>query len=69
MSKKITPTKGIQMTHKASRLTPYPLRMPPEVREWYEDEAAKNSRSLNGELLKLLIERMNRVKGKRVNEC
>lgn len=57
------------MTHKASRLTPYPLRMPPEVREWYEDEAAKNSRSLNGELLKLLIERMNRVKGKRVNEC
>ncbi|WP_447875919.1 Arc family DNA-binding protein [Serratia fonticola] len=43
--------------------------MPPEVREWYEDEAAKNSRSLNGELLKLLTERMNRVKGKRVNEC
>lgn len=65
----MTATKGIHMNPKASRLTPYPLRMPPEVRAWYEDEAAKNSRSLNGELLKLLTERMNRVKGKRVNEC
>lgn len=56
------------MNQKATRITPYPLRMSPELREWYEDEAKKNSRSLNGELLKLLTERMNRVKGQRANE-
>ncbi|MFK8259105.1 Arc family DNA-binding protein [Erwinia sp. AnSW2-5] len=57
------------MIHKVSRSSPYPLRMPAEVRAWYEQEAGKNSRSLNGEILKLLTERMNRVKGKRVEEC
>ncbi len=57
------------MNQGAARITPYPLRMPKELREWYEDQASKNSRSLNGELLKLLTERMNRVKGQRANEC
>lgn len=56
------------MNQKVSRLQPYPLRMTPDVRAWYEDEAAKNSRSLHGEIMKLLTERMNRVKGKRANE-
>lgn len=57
------------MNHKTSRITPYPLRMPAEVREWYKEEAGRNARSLNGEILKLLTERMNRVKGQRSNEC
>lgn len=56
------------MNHMVSRVTPYPLRMPQEVREWYEEEAKRNARSLNRELLKLLTERMNRVKGQRANE-
>lgn len=57
------------MNQKTKRITPYPLRMPRDVRKWYEEQAEKNSRSLNGELLKLLTERMNRVKGRRVNEA
>lgn len=56
------------MSQKLNRVTPYPLRMPPDLREWYEGEAKRNSRSLSGELLKLLTERMNRAKGKRVND-
>ncbi|MEI2682694.1 Arc family DNA-binding protein [Erwinia aphidicola] len=56
------------MTHSAQRITPYPLRMSPEVREFYEGQAAENERSLNGELVRLLTERMNRVKGKKNKE-
>jgi len=56
------------MIHRAARPSPYPLRISAEVREWYEKEAKKNSRSLNGEISKLLTERMNRVKGQRVSE-
>lgn len=57
---------GIHMTQLKARIQPYPLRMPPEVRSWYEMEAESNSRSLNGEILKLLMDRMNRVKGQRI---
>lgn len=57
------------MTHAAQRITPYPLRMSAEVREFYESQAAANERSLNGELVRLLTERMNRVKGKKGKEC
>lgn len=57
------------MSHATQRTTPYPLRMPPEVREFYESQAAVNARSLNGELVRLLTERMNRVKGKKAGEC
>lgn len=56
------------MIHNSGRPSPYPLRISREVREWYEKEAEKNSRSLNGEISKLLTERMNRVKGQRVSE-
>ncbi|WP_418306843.1 Arc family DNA-binding protein [Pectobacterium aroidearum] len=41
--------------------------MPADVREFFESEAEFNARSLNGELVKLLTERMNRIKGQRVN--
>jgi hypothetical protein len=57
------------MSHATQRTTPYPLRMPREVREFYESQAAVNARSLNGELVRLLTERMNRVKGKKASEC
>ncbi|PWC25131.1 MULTISPECIES: Arc family DNA-binding protein [Brenneria] len=55
------------MSQKTVRPTPYPLRMPSDVREFFESEAEFNSRSLNGELVKLLTERMNRIKGQRAN--
>ncbi|AYH00863.1 hypothetical protein C5E26_07870 [Pectobacterium parmentieri] len=55
------------MSHKVARTTPYPLRMPADVREFFESEAEFNARSLNGELVKLLTERMNRIKGQRAN--
>ncbi|HHH0536767.1 TPA: Arc family DNA-binding protein [Yersinia enterocolitica] len=42
--------------------------MPPEIRSWYESEAGRNDRSLNSEILKILKDRMNRVKGQRTNE-
>lgn len=50
------------------RVAPYPLRMPPEIRSWYKSEADRNDRSLNSEILKILKDRMNRVKGQRTNE-
>uniref|UniRef100_UPI0035C689EC Arc family DNA-binding protein n=1 Tax=Serratia quinivorans TaxID=137545 RepID=UPI0035C689EC len=56
------------MSHAAQRTTPYPLRMPAEVREFYESQAEGNARSLNSELVRLLRERMNRVKGKTVGQ-
>ncbi|WP_084728549.1 Arc family DNA-binding protein [Xenorhabdus khoisanae] len=49
------------------RILPYPLRMPPEVREWYEEESGKSGRSLNAEIVKILKDRMNRVMGQRKN--
>ncbi|MCY9802710.1 hypothetical protein OTK51_04610 [Vibrio scophthalmi] len=45
------------------RISPYPLRMESTVRGWYEAQAKKNGRSLQKELNKVLIERMNRVIG------
>lgn len=55
------------MSPKVARVSPYPLRMPAEIRSWYESEAEKNDRSLNSEILKLLKDRMNRAKGQRSN--
>ncbi|PHM42332.1 Arc family DNA-binding protein [Xenorhabdus szentirmaii] len=54
------------MSHK-QRIPPYPLRMPPEVRAWYEEESDKSERSLNAEIVKTLKDRMNRVAGQRKN--
>lgn len=55
------------MNQKANRISPYPLRMPDEVREWYELEAGINARSLNAEIVKILTDRKNRVEGQRKN--
>ncbi|WP_420497554.1 Arc family DNA-binding protein [Xenorhabdus griffiniae] len=41
--------------------------MPPEVREWYEEESNRNDRSLNAEIVKILRDRMNRAIGQRKN--
>ncbi|WP_422399052.1 Arc family DNA-binding protein [Xenorhabdus griffiniae] len=54
------------MSH-PKRIQPYPLRMPPEVREWYEEESNRNDRSLNAEIVKILRDRMNRAIGQRKN--
>ncbi|WP_422824082.1 Arc family DNA-binding protein [Xenorhabdus entomophaga] len=54
------------MSHK-QRIPPYPLRMPSEVREWYEEESDRSGRSLNAEIVKILKDRMNRVIGQRKN--
>ncbi|MDE9447546.1 Arc family DNA-binding protein [Xenorhabdus bovienii] len=54
------------MSHK-QRIPPYPLRMPPELREWYEEESNESGRSLNAEIVKILKDRMNRVIGQRKN--
>ncbi|WP_446469408.1 Arc family DNA-binding protein [Xenorhabdus stockiae] len=54
------------MNHK-KRIPPYPLRMPDEVREWYEEESNNNGRSLNAEIVKILKDRMNRARGQRKN--
>ncbi|OKP01257.1 hypothetical protein Xentx_03430 [Xenorhabdus thuongxuanensis] len=54
------------MIHK-QRIPPYPLRMPLEVREWYEEESNKSGRSLNAEIVKILKDRMNRARGQRKN--
>ena len=35
---------------KETRITPYPLRIPSKLREWVENRADKNRRSLNTEL-------------------
>lgn len=35
----------------AKQKPPFPLRMPDEIREWLEDAAEKNDRSLNSEIL------------------
>ncbi|EMB6102726.1 MULTISPECIES: Arc family DNA-binding protein [Proteus] len=55
------------MSQKTGRISPYPLRMPNEVREWYEMEAGSNARSLNAEIVKILTDRKNRVEGQRKN--
>lgn len=38
------------MTETKRRITPYPIRIPPELRVWVADRAHFNRRSLNVEL-------------------
>ncbi|WP_426576673.1 ClpX C4-type zinc finger protein [Xenorhabdus stockiae] len=54
----------IKMSHK-KRIPPYPLRMPTEIREWYEEESIKNGRSLNAEIVEILKEEMNGYKAEK----
>lgn len=36
------------------RLNPTPVRIPPDLRAWLEQQAANNHRSLNGEIVAIL---------------
>lgn len=47
------------------RITPYPLRMPDDLREWWETEAIQNGRSLNAEIVYHLKQRKARSEGQR----
>lgn len=40
----------------ASPIPPFGVRMPPELKEWLSEEATRNRRSLNGEIIKRLEE-------------
>ncbi len=46
--------------------TPYPLRIPQDLREWFQQRAAENSRSLQGELIHRLIESKRKDEGRGV---
>ena len=46
------------------RIAPYPLRLPPEVKQRVDDEARRNRRSMNAEI-GLLIEEALDARAKR----
>ncbi|HFV9291442.1 TPA: Arc family DNA-binding protein [Serratia fonticola] len=46
----------------------YPLRLDPEVGEWYRQQAKEAGRSFNSEVAKILMERRNRIMGKQKGE-
>ena len=46
-------TQGMKMNN---QLPGYPLRMPPELRQWFDAAAKRNGRSLNSELVHCLAE-------------
>ncbi|MFQ6251362.1 Arc family DNA-binding protein [Yersinia enterocolitica] len=50
-----------------SKISPYPVRMPIQVREWFEAQAKENGRSLNSEIVRVLTERKNRSAGRGKN--
>ncbi len=50
-----------------SKINPYPVRMPTQVREWFEAQAKENGRSLNSEIVRVLTERKNRSAGRGKN--
>ncbi len=56
-------SKGGLMT--IARISPFPIRMPEDLRGWYEREARDNGRSLNSELVRILSETRNRKEGAR----
>lgn len=39
------------------KLAQFPVRMPPELREWLELRAKTNQRSMNGEIIAILREK------------
>ncbi|UFW80046.1 Arc family DNA-binding protein [Rhizobium sp. SU303] len=45
-----------------SKITPFGLRMPSDINEWVEAEAARNLRSKNSEIVMALKEKMERQK-------
>ncbi|UIA88369.1 Arc family DNA-binding protein [Erwinia tracheiphila] len=46
------------------QVNPYPLRLDPEVGDWYKEQAKLSGRSFNSEVAKILVERRNRILGK-----
>lgn len=45
------------MTNEKKRITPFPLRLPPDLRKELELSAEENTRSLNAEILYILSNR------------
>ncbi|MDO3434309.1 Arc family DNA-binding protein [Rhizobium sp. CBN3] len=43
-----------------SKITPFGLRMPSDINKWVEEEAARNLRSKNAEIVMALKEKMQR---------
>ena len=43
-------------------IAPFGLRMPPALKDWLKQQAAKNNRSLNAEIVTYLQERKNAEK-------
>jgi predicted HicB family RNase H-like nuclease len=39
--------------------TKFQLRLPPDVKRWLEEDAQRNDRSMNGQVVAILRERMN----------
>ncbi|MGE6467988.1 Arc family DNA-binding protein [Serratia proteamaculans] len=49
---------------KISDISPHPVRMPSDLKEWLKDQARQSGRSLNSEIVRVLTERMNRSSGR-----
>ncbi|OCQ53556.1 Arc family DNA binding domain-containing protein [Photorhabdus luminescens] len=49
---------------KEAQAKAYPLRLPQDVRDWYQGQAKLSGRSFNSEVAKVLTERMNRSIGR-----
>ena len=45
-----------------NQATPFPLRMPEEMRSFFKEKSIENSRSLNGEIIYTLKQEMNKDK-------
>jgi hypothetical protein len=43
------------------------FRLPAEIKEWLEQDAARNDRSMNGQVVALLRERMQGQRGENQN--
>lgn len=51
----------------ARQVNAYPLRLEPEVGDWYKEQAKASGRSFNSEVAKILVERRNRIIGRGKN--
>lgn len=49
----------------SKQVNAYPLRLEHEVMEWYKQQAKLAGRSFNSEVAKILVERRNRILGKK----
>ena len=53
------------MIQKISSIQPFPVRMPFELRNWYEQEAQNNCRALNFVIVDVLTKHKNEIIKKR----